>query len=125
MKKYLSRGTPVLPSEVPSKVEPVLTPAPSLKRDSTGSTGTPRSPTLMRTGSLRMRSMSQPTSPRTVDHDDHDTAEEQKDKAGWWARMDSAQMNRQVEEGDDKYLGSYKPQYDVAGNRPAFADTTN
>lgn len=119
MKKYLSRGTPVLPSEV-SKPEPILTPAPSLRRDSTGSGG-PRSPTLMRTGSLRMRSMSQPTSPRSVDHDDHDAGEEEKDKAGWWARMDSAQMNRQVEEGEDKYLGSYKPQFDVAGNKPAFA----
>lgn len=120
MKKYLSRGTPVLPSEAPSKPEPILTPAPSLRRDSTGSTGTPRSPTLMRTGSLRMRSMSQPTSPREVDRDDHDAGEEAKDKAGWWARMDSAQMNRQVEDCDDKYLGSYKPQFDVAGNTPAF-----
>lgn len=113
MKKYLSRGTPVLPEVKP---EPILTPAPVLRRDSIGS---PRSPTLMRTGSLRMRS--QPTSPRSVEHDDNDHGEEEKDRAGWWARMDSAQMNRQVEEGDDKYLGSYKPQFDVAGNSPTYA----
>lgn len=128
MKKYLSRGTPVLPPELSRKSEPVMVDTPpSLKRDSTGSGGVARSPTLMRTGSLRMpmRSTSLPTSPRSVVTDASEDAEEAaRDKAGWWSRMDSAQMNRQVEEGDDHYLGSYKPQFDVAGNAPTFAKGT-
>ncbi len=127
MKKYLSRGTPLLPCELSRKSDPVLIDVPpvALKRDSTGSGGMARSPTLMRTGSLRMpmRSTSLPTSPRSVSGETTEDAEESaKDKAGWWSRMDSAQMNRQVEEGDGHYLGSYKPQFDVAGNTHAFAE---
>lgn len=86
----------------------------SLRLPSKAATGRDVSP-LDRTGS--MTSPRSHTSPRSVEEDHVE------ERSNWWGSFDSAYLNRQVVEGDENYrAGSFKPQYDVAGNPMHYAD---